>query len=351
MNTVETKERWAESGAHEVAPHTFRIPLPLPDDGLRAVNVYALTSEDGVVLIDGGWAIEGAEDHLIRMLALLGHQPEDVRDIIVTHAHRDHYTLAVNLRKRWRSRISIGSHERESLEDLAVRAPYTDPRQVSMLQRAGASDLADAMREIETPFDKAQWELPDVWLDDRSVVELPRGRTLEVIHTPGHTTGHIVLLDRAEGLLFSGDHVLPHITPSLGYEEIPQAAPLADYLSSLNLLRAMPDTRMLPAHGPSTPSVHARVDALLEHHAERLELTLQVLAAGQLSPFEITQELRWTRRRKPLSALDPFNQALATLETVAHLTVLAQRGLVQGEDDTAGVVRYALAGNRAANLV
>jgi glyoxylase-like metal-dependent hydrolase (beta-lactamase superfamily II) len=351
MHTVETRERWAEAGAHEVAPNTFRIPMPLPEDGLRAVNVYALTSEEGVVLIDGGWAIEGAEEHLARMLALLGHRLEDIRDIIVTHAHRDHYTLAVNLRKLSNARISIGSHERESMEDLAVRAPYTDPRQVAMLQSAGASDLADAMREIETPFDKSLWELPDVWLDDRSVVELPGGRRLQVIHTPGHTTGHIVLLDREAGLLFSGDHVLPHITPSLGYEEIPQAAPLADFLESLNLLRAMPDTWMLPAHGPSTPSVHSRITELLEHHAGRLELTLQALSHGPLSPFEITQQLRWTRRRKPLSSLDPFNQALATLETVAHLTVLAQRGLVQGEDDDAGVARYALAGAPAENLV
>lgn len=48
---------WFESGTYEVAPGVHRIPLPLPNDGLRAVNVYALTGDDGIVLVDAGWAL------------------------------------------------------------------------------------------------------------------------------------------------------------------------------------------------------------------------------------------------------------------------------------------------------
>ena len=50
------RHAWIEEGAHLVAPGVHRIPLPLPSDGLRAVNVYAIEGSNGLVLIDSGWA-------------------------------------------------------------------------------------------------------------------------------------------------------------------------------------------------------------------------------------------------------------------------------------------------------
>lgn len=55
-----TRDTWTEPGTFEVAPGIYRIPLPLPNDGLRAVNVYALAHGGDLVLIDSGWAIAGA---------------------------------------------------------------------------------------------------------------------------------------------------------------------------------------------------------------------------------------------------------------------------------------------------
>jgi glyoxylase-like metal-dependent hydrolase (beta-lactamase superfamily II) len=46
---------WTEAGPHEVAPGVHRIPCPLPNDGLRAVNVYAIEQRSGLALIDSGW--------------------------------------------------------------------------------------------------------------------------------------------------------------------------------------------------------------------------------------------------------------------------------------------------------
>ncbi|WP_303640014.1 MBL fold metallo-hydrolase [Actinomadura madurae] len=122
--------------------------------------------------------------------------------------------------------------------------------------------------------------MPDAWLDDGQRLTLTE-RGLDVFATPGHTRGHIVLRDAGAGLLFAGDHILPHITPSIGLETEPEPKPLRSYLESLRLVRGMPDTLLLPAHGPVTPSVHTRVDQLLEHHAERLEIAAaQVRAAA-----------------------------------------------------------------------
>lgn len=50
----DARHEWMRPGAYEVAPGVHRIPLPLPNDGLRAVNVYAITDGDGLTLVDGG---------------------------------------------------------------------------------------------------------------------------------------------------------------------------------------------------------------------------------------------------------------------------------------------------------
>src|SRR5699024_8673067 len=121
---------------------------------------------------------------------------------------------------------------------------------------------------------------------------------------------------------FSGDHVLPHITPSIGFEPVPAELPLRDFLDSLRLVGDMPDRILLPAHGPVTGSVHQRVRELLDHHSERLTVMGDQLAAGATTPFEVAHRLSWTRRKRSLSELDVFNRTLAVLETAAHLELL-----------------------------
>ena len=127
-------------------------------------------------------------------------------------------------------------------------------------------------------------------------------------------------------LLFSGDHVLPHITPSIGFQPAPAELPLNDFIDSLRLVRGMPDRRMLPAHGPVSESVHTRVDELLEHHRQRLETMGTQIAAGASTAFEAAHRLGWTRRNRKLSEMDSFNQMLAVLETAAHLDLLVSQG-------------------------
>ena len=77
---------WTEPGAWTVAPGVVRIPLPLPMDGLRAVNVYALETEEGLTLVDGGWAIVESRARLERSLAIIGHRVSDITRFLVTHA-------------------------------------------------------------------------------------------------------------------------------------------------------------------------------------------------------------------------------------------------------------------------
>ncbi len=152
-------------------------------------------------------------------------------------------------------------------------------------------------------------------------------RTIDAVSTPGHTQGHFVFADLEAGLLFAGDHVLPTITPSIGFEPAYADQPLGDFLGSLAKVRAMPDLRLLPAHGDVTPSTHTRIDALVAHHDERLALCLASVLAGRTTAYAVAGDLPWTRHERRLDELDVFNSALASMETMAHLELLAARGL------------------------
>jgi glyoxylase-like metal-dependent hydrolase (beta-lactamase superfamily II) len=315
-----------------VAAGVHRIPLPLPLDGLHAVNVYALVQDDGLTLVDGGWALEASRSRLDRALAALGAGVGDVRRMLVTHAHRDHYTQAVALRRETGAPISLGAGERAVLDLLADPTRANTGRWQVQLAENGAPELAARVADLleETATQAQWWEQPDVWLDGEERHGVGN-RTLRAVATPGHTTGHMVFVDDAAGLLFAGDHVLPHITPSIGFEAAGGPLPLGAYLGSLATVRAMPDARLLPAHGPVSDSVHARVDELLDHHRTRLDDVAAAVAVGASTGAEVAARLRWTGRGRALDTLDPVNRVLAVLETVAHLDLLEVRGRLRAE--------------------
>lgn len=323
------RHAWEHPGAHEEAPGVYRIPLPLPGDHLHAVNVYAIADGDQVVLIDGGWAIANSASLLADSLAGIGYGLDDVREFLVTHLHRDHYTQAIALRRTYGTPVAIGEREQACLRVVQelIRSPETfDHAGVRQLREAGAPALADIVASFNgDERDVENWEDPDRWLPDGIDVAL-KTRTLRVISTPGHTQGHVVFHDSAANALFAGDHVLPHITPSVGFELARVESPLRDYMQSLRLIRALPDATLLPAHGPSTASTHARIEELLVHHEQRLTDTAEAVSRGASTGFEVAQILTWTRKHRAFADLDVFNQMMAVYETMAHLQVLVERG-------------------------
>src|ERR1700691_5910558 len=107
---------WSQVAVEEVGDEIFRIPLPLPSHALRAVNVYLVADADGALLIDGGWAFEAAEEAIEKGLAAIGSSFADIREILVTHIHRDHFTQAIAIRRKYGTPVSLGAGERSNLE-------------------------------------------------------------------------------------------------------------------------------------------------------------------------------------------------------------------------------------------
>lgn len=330
---------WTAPGAFRSAPGVYRIPLPLPQDGLRAVNVYALPDGGGWTLIDSGWALAESLELLAAGLGQLGAGLRDVHRILVTHQHRDHYTQALVLRREFGAEVALGRGERAAIESVIADGGAAFGPHLARLARAGADALAATIRAHRPdPERRSTWELPDRWIDDGAEIAVGAG-LLTAVETPGHTRGHLVFADDAAGLMFAGDHVLPRITPSIGFEALPPPSPLADFLTSLRLVRAREDAALLPAHGPVGMRVHERVDALLAHHGDRLDATLAAVREGRSTAADVAGALPWTRHGRRLPDMDPFNAMLAVLETQAHLDLLVERGaLVAGSQD--GVDHY-----------
>jgi glyoxylase-like metal-dependent hydrolase (beta-lactamase superfamily II) len=340
---VSTAPDWTEPGAYEVADGVHRIPLPLPMDGLRAVNVYALETDEGLTLVDGGWAIDAARTALEQALTSMRCKLSDITRFLVTHVHRDHYTQAVALRRELGAHVSLGIGDKATLD--LIGAPGAVDPTAAQLRRAGADSLASqwsALLAEHEPPDRQTWEHPDTWLDGDHRITAG-ARTLDAVSTPGHTQGHFVFVDREAGLLFAGDHVLPTITPSIGFEPAYADQPLGDFLSSLAKVRALPDLRLLPAHGAVTTSTHTRIDELVAHHDERLRLCVAAVGGRTRTAVDVAADLPWTRRGRAFAELDVFNAALASMETMAHLDLLAARGdLTRAEAD--GVRSYTAPG-------
>jgi glyoxylase-like metal-dependent hydrolase (beta-lactamase superfamily II) len=337
---------WIEPGVEDLGGGVYRIPLPLPMDGLKAVNVYAITDAEGVDLIDAGIALARAREQLTEGLRQIGYGLGDIRNFFVTHIHIDHYSLAVELRRTFRNVIALGEEERANMIALRDMTRGHSGRIFGGdLHRLGAAELAarlsaDAQDRRGIPRFTA-WEDPDRWLDDGADLDL-RSRTLRAVHTPGHTRGHVVFHDAEAKIMFAGDHVLPHITPSIGFEAAPRRLALRDYLSSLRQTLALPDARLLPAHGPVADSTHHRVNELLAHHDLRLAEIHQAVQAGHATAYEVAKSVKWTRRQRLFSELDPVSQFLAVNETGVHLEVLALRGQLTREASADGVDLYQL---------
>ncbi|WP_300680646.1 MBL fold metallo-hydrolase [Nocardioides sp.] len=321
-------EHWSAPGAVRVEEGLYRIPLPLPMDGLKAINVYVLETAEGLTLIDGGWAITEGRAALEAGLKQIGRRFTDIRRFLVTHVHRDHYSLARTLGTEVGADVTLGLGEKPTFDIMADPEGSEGPNMVDQLREAGAFEIAEVFESFDADDgrDPRSNAYPDTWLDGDQQIRVGE-RTLDAVHTPGHTQGHFVFADQAAGVLFAGDHVLPTITPSIGFEPAVVDQPLRDFMNSLTRVRELPDLRLLPAHGPVAPSTHARVDQLLAHHEQRLSLCLDALAgAGSKNSLVVANDLPWTRHEHAFSTLDMFNAALAVMETKAHLELLVARG-------------------------
>ncbi|MBE1587351.1 MBL fold metallo-hydrolase [Nonomuraea angiospora] len=317
---------YAEQRPQDLGGGVWSVPVPIPGNPLGYTLVYALESPKGPVLVDAGWNHPDAWDALSGGLATLGIDVSTVSGVVVTHFHPDHAGLAGQVKDV--SGAWIAMHEADAalvrlMHDYA--AEEHESFQSDMLRRAGA-DPGEARQAVSRPTPPA---LPDRRLRDGDLVDLP-GRKLRAVHTPGHTPGHICLHLEDADRLFTGDHVLPDITPHVGIYPYDRddVDPLGDFLDSLDRVAELGPLDALPAHEWIFPDVAARAAQIRHHHDEKL-VRLRALLAQRPQPltiWEVAAMMTWNR---PWDDLSPMLKGMAAGEAAAHLRTLEARGEVR----------------------
>ena len=149
-----------------------------------------------------------------------------------------------------------------------------------------------------------------------------------MIWTPGHSPGHICLYEAENRLLFCGDHILPTITPNIGYHVFSGDNPLGDYFSALGKLANLQVTYVHPGHEYSFTDIKGRIKAILEHHQQR-EIEIQKLIDLQFSnSYEIARSLTWSLNLS-WDQFPPLQKRAAITETIAHLEHMRWEGKVR----------------------
>lgn len=321
--------------AQRIGDDLWRLDIPLPGSPLKNLNSYLITGGERSLLIDTGFHWKACLDALEDELDALNIDREKM-DVFLTHLHSDHAGLAAEM-KRPGNRIYISSVDGPEI------VPAGDPRWETWYDRflieGFSREEIEEVRGFAPSQNGAAERLCEMHLlEDGDVLEVGKHK-LTCIYTPGHTPGHMCLYEPENQWLFSGDHILFHITPNICRWPIREDS-LGDYLESLRKVRDLPVKLLLPAHREETGDLTKRVDELLEHHDRRLANTVEVLAQNPgMNAYQIAGEMKWRISCRNWTEFPLTQKLFAVGETLAHLDYLEARGKVNKEE-TGGIRLY-----------
>ncbi len=308
------------------------------------ISLYLFTINDSLVLIDAGYSFKYWKNAFYKALNELKINIEDIDYCIITHEHPDHVGLVSNL-KRANPDIKICIHEtahelgklRKRLlsEDINVEEKKKERSQLFISFGFKKEEVAIMMQRFVRGGMGFEYIEPDLLLKngDRIVDD-----ELQIVHSPGHSVGHICIYYPKKDILFSGDHILSKITPHLGTLVIPGAEEfnkknnfeniLEHYLNSLDRIDELNSRIILAGHEQIIYDPHERITAIKNHHQNRLYEISKIIQNNPLPPLQIAL-------RHFGEDLDQMNRIMAISETLVHLDYLEFQNMVykKEEDD------------------
>jgi len=304
----------------------LRLPLPL---ALDHINLWLLDEGDSWTLIDTGPSFRETREAWKGLFSTLIKE-KPVNRLVVTHYHPDHIGLLKWLCDQWHPKVYLSGptydHARrmfspessgssETLQNLARAHDAPNPEFFTGFLSGGMY-----RRIVSGTVEQVHY------LDDAGEITMG-GKKWRMILSNGHARGHISFYCEADGLLISGDQVLPRITSNVSlFEADPNANPLEEYLSSLVRIGRLPETtEVLPSHGRIFRGLQYRISEIEESHKERNSKILSI-CKEQVSTRVLIDKIF---ERK----LDDLNWMLAFGETLAHIRYLEKQGRLRSFQD------------------
>lgn len=302
------------------------IPVPLPFRSPAWVNVYTFTTSAGTTLLDCGTDWEPGMDRLREGLRLLEIDPGSIDRLVVTHLHPDHVGMSRRVAQTFGAVTVMHRSAADRYRGYNDREGFA--RWTALFGRLHGVPpaLQEAFGDVERPDWMPDIAPPDVVVDDGGTIDIGDGRSLEVLHTPGHDQSHICLVESMTGILFSGDHILPRITPVIMWDATEEDV-LDAYLTSLRRLVAEEFGLTYPAHGTIVERGSLRAEQIILHHDRRLSGMLDIVSLGPTTAWGVMTESFRPNLNVP-------EQRLALRETVSHLEHLRSGGTVTSFDES-----------------
>lgn len=305
----------------KVVKDIFLVELKIPLQVLT-VNCYVIVNGNYFVLVDAGILSADCFEQLERAIKLLGQDFKNLRGVVITHAHVDHFGLAGQLHELTGAKIYLHVKEKKLLK-AQLQGLITEKEGAKWLKENGTSEKE--ISQIQQDYnDLSQYitsVLPITWLKDKEYLPFCR-KKIEVVWTPGHTQGHVCLYVHERSVLLSGDHILGEETSHIGDFWWTEGISLQDYFNSLDIVKNINPNLILPAHGKPFNDVAKRCNAIKDYRLKRNRRLIKSLAAGRKNAWELVADL-WG------DALDIGHKRLALADVLAHLKYLQYKGWVK----------------------
>lgn len=308
----------------KVLENIYRIELPLPDNPLKTLNSYLIKGAEKNLLIDTGFNRQECYNVLISALNELNVSLEKI-DIFVTHLHADHSGLVPKLIRK--NTIVYSSKADGTIINKCNTEEYWHEMESKYYLHGLPARNENAKTRTHPGWKfRAKEDISFTYVNDGDVLNVGE-YSLRLIHTPGHTPGHMCLYDEKKQILFSGDHILGDITPVITID-FNHKSPLTEYLKSLNLVKQLPIKHIFTAHRRRIADPYKRIAELEEHHKKRLEQVINILKDGAKNAFDTAGEMTWKISAKNWDEFPIQQQWFATGEAMAHLLYLWENNIL-----------------------